>query len=88
MLKGTGKSDVTRRQKCSLAATKVKTTPTDDKTASMDNKTEPTDDKTKPMFGSSLGAWSRALKSAKAFGAGTRQLSRLTGVFLGKTQKL
>ena len=54
MLKGTDKSDVTRRQKCSLAATKVKTASTDDKTASMDNKTVPTDDKTKPMFGSSF----------------------------------
>ena len=54
MLKGTDKSDVRRRQKCSLAATKVKTAPTDDKTASMNNKTVPTDDKTKPMFGSSF----------------------------------
>jgi hypothetical protein len=48
------KSDVRRRQKCSLAATKVKTAPTDDKTASMDNKTVPTDDKTETMFGSSF----------------------------------
>ena len=52
MLKGTDKSDVTSRQKCSLAATKVKTASTDDKTASMDNKTVPTDDKTTAMSGS------------------------------------
>ena len=52
MLKGTNKSNVTRRQKCSLAAPKVKTASTDDKTVPMDNKTVPPDDKTEAMFGS------------------------------------
>ena len=53
-VEGTDKSDVPRRQKCSIAATKVKTASTDDKTVPMDNKTEPTDDKTMTMFGSSF----------------------------------
>lgn len=52
MSKGTDKSDVMRRQRCSLTVTKVKTASTDDKTASMDNKTVPPDDKTEAMFGS------------------------------------
>ena len=50
--KGKDNSDVPRRQKCSIAATKVETASTDDKTVTMDNKTVPTDDKTMTMFGS------------------------------------
>lgn len=52
-LKGTVNSDVPRHQKCSIAATKVKTASMDDKTAPMDNKTAPMDDKTGTMFSSS-----------------------------------
>ena len=53
VLKGTVNSDVPRHQKCSLAATKVETASTDDKTVPMDNKTASTDDKTETMFSSS-----------------------------------
>ncbi len=69
-LKGTVNSDVPRHQKCSIAATKVKTASMDDKTAPMDNKTAPTDDKTGTMFSSSSFCAPAALPSHVVEGLG------------------